>query len=271
VSGTILRLGTGRQAGDLPLELADLHRTLDPGDRLVCLLEPVPDDHWGLQRSLDLVAGAGFRVVGEPVAGGRSVELDLERIHSLPDTVAPEMRLLVVGLNPSPYSSKRGVGYARPGNRFWPAALASGVASVDRDPDHALKHHGLGMTDLVKRTTARAAEVDPGEFSAGFARIERLVGWLAPRATCFVGLGGWRSVVDRRAVAGAQPQQMGGRPVYLMPNTSGINTHSRLADLVHHLGAAAQLADYPSVLEQHVEAVEGTNFGKERRATSWSL
>ena len=70
-----------------------------------------------------------------------------------------------------------------------------------------------------------------------------------PPATCFVGLGGWRSVVDSRGVAGTQPQQMGGRPVYLMPNTSGINTHSRLADLVHHLGAAAQLADYPPVLE----------------------
>jgi len=264
VSETILRLGAGRQARDLPLELAGLHRTLDPGDRLVCLLEPVPDDHWNHQRSLDLVVGAGFRVVGEPVVGGRSVELDLERIHSLPDTVAPEMQLLLVGLNPSPYSSKQGVGYARPGNRFWPAALASGVASVDRDPDHALKHHGLGMTDLVKRTTARAAEVDPGEFSAGFARVERLVEWLTPRATCFVGLGGWRSVVDSRAVAGAQPREVGGRPVYLMPNTSGINTHSRLADLVHHLGAAAQLADYPSVSEQHVEAVEGTNFGKER-------
>ena len=119
-------------------------------------LEPVPDAHWGPQRSLDLVAGAGVRALGEPVAAGRSVELDLERIHSLPDTVAPEMRLLVVGLNPSQYSSKRGVGYARPGNRFWPAALASGVASVDRDADHALTYHGLGMTDLVRRTTARS-------------------------------------------------------------------------------------------------------------------
>ena len=107
------------------------------------------------------MVGAGFRPLGEPVAAGPSVELDLERIHSLPDTVAPEMRLLVVGLNPSPCSSKRGVGYARPGNRFWLAALASGVASVDRDADHALTHHGLGMTDLVRRTTARAEEVDP--------------------------------------------------------------------------------------------------------------
>ena len=243
MSGIIQSLGAGRPSGCLPLELAHLHRTLDLGDRLVCRFEPVPDAHWGSQLVVDLVIGAGFRLLGEPKTAGLSVEVEVERIHSLPDTVAPGMRLLVVGLNPSPYSSDRGVGYGRPGNRFWPAALASGVASMDRDPDHALKHHGLGMTDLVRRTTARAEEVDPQEFSDGFTRVERLVGWLTPRATCFVGLSGWRLVVDRRAVAGVQPQQVGGRPVYLMPHTSGLNAHSRLADLTGHLRAAGRLAD----------------------------
>ena len=105
MSGTIRRLGSGRPTGDLPLELADLHRALDPGDRLVCRLEPVPDANWCSQQALDLVVGAGFRALREPVAAERFVELDLERIHSLPDTVAPRMRILVVGLNPSPYSS----------------------------------------------------------------------------------------------------------------------------------------------------------------------
>lgn len=154
------------------------------------------------------MVGAGFRPLGEPVAAGPSDELDLERIHSLPDTVAPEMRLLVVGLNPSPCSSKRGVGYARPGNRFWLAALASGVASVDRDADHALTHHGLGMTDLVRRTTARAEEVDPEEFSVGFARVERLVGWLAPRDVL---RGPWRVAVGGRPSCGGRGPDATGR------------------------------------------------------------
>ena len=44
------------------------------------------------------------------------------RARTLPDVVGPGMRLLVVGLNPSIYSADVGVGYARPGNRFWPAA-----------------------------------------------------------------------------------------------------------------------------------------------------
>ena len=66
------------------------------------------------------------------------------------------MRLLVVGLNPSLYSADVGVGYRRPGNRFWPAALGAGLVTRDRDPSHALRVHGVGMTDLVKRATSNA-------------------------------------------------------------------------------------------------------------------
>ena len=99
------------------------------------------------------------------------------------------------------------------------------------------------MTDLVRRTTSRADEVDSGEYRAGAERVERLVAWLRPRAVCFVGLGGWRTVVDRQAIAGVQDRTFGGRPVYLMPHTSGLNTHSRLTDLVEHLREAGRLAD----------------------------
>ena len=56
------------------------------------------------------------------------------RARSLPDTVGPGMRLLVCGLNPSVYSADAGIGFARPGNRFWPAAIAAGIVTVDRDP-----------------------------------------------------------------------------------------------------------------------------------------
>lgn len=170
------------------------------------------------------------------------MEVDVERRHSLPDTVSPGMRLLVVGLNPSPASADSGVGYHRPGNRFWPAVLAAGVATVDRDPRHALAHHGLGMTDLVRRTTVRADEVAPDEFREGFARVDRLCAWLRPLAACFVGLGGWRTVADRKAVAGVQDRTLGGVPVYVMPHTSGLNAHSRLEDLIAHFRAAGELA-----------------------------
>ena len=53
-------------------------------------------------------------------------------------------------------------------------------------------------TTVYNRTTARAEEVDPEEFAAGFARVERLVGWLAParRASwALAGGGRWSTVV----------------------------------------------------------------------------
>jgi TDG/mug DNA glycosylase family protein len=232
------------QATTLPLRLADLHVSLRPGDLVTCRLEPTPDDGWCRQRALDLMIGAGFSPdQAGPVSRSVATVVDATRIHSLPDTVAPGMRLLIVGLNPSPFSADSAIGYGHPGNRFWPAALQAGIVSVDRDPRHALREHGLGMTDLVRRTTTRAAEVDRDEFARGYGRVGRLVAWLAPKAVCFVGLGGWRSVVDRSAVAGIQEHPLGGRPVYLMPHTSGLNAHSRLADLAAHLAAAADLAD----------------------------
>jgi TDG/mug DNA glycosylase family protein len=148
------------------------------------------------------------------------------------------MRLLVVGLNPSLYSADAGAGFARPGNRFWPAAQAAGLITRVRDPRHALLHHGIGMTDLVKRATRAASELTVDEYVHGVERVARLVAWLEPAAVCVVGLSGWRAAVDRRAEPGLQPEPLGGRPVYLMPNPSGLNAHAQVPDLAEHFRRA---------------------------------
>jgi TDG/mug DNA glycosylase family protein len=252
-----------------PVALADLHRCLQPEAPVLLEFimadtdtdgnedeavgvgldrrspEPFPGrlfSMWTDRGLADLVEGAGFEVVAEPTTVDRCRTIRARRRVSLPDIVGPRMGLLVCGLNPSRKAAEMGVGFGRPGNRFWPAALAAGLVSVDRDPRHALHHHGLGMTDLVKRTTRRADELTSDEYRRGLARVERLVGWLRPRAVCFVGLAGWRTAVDGRARPGVQPITVGGRPVYVMPSTSGLNAHSRLDDLVDHLRAAADLA-----------------------------
>ena len=132
------------------------------------------------------------------------MRLEAERLRTLPDFVAPGLRLFVVGLNPSLYSADAGVGFARPGNRFWPAALAAGIVTADRDPWHAVTVDRVGMTDLVKRATVGAAELTTAEYRAGLARVERLAAWLRPGAVCFLGLAGWRAAADRKAVSGVQ-------------------------------------------------------------------
>ncbi len=248
----------------VPAALADLHRALAPRAPIELVVfgaeEPAEfaefeDDAfagrrfslWSEHQLVDVVTGAGFAIDEMRAAPTRRGSEDpaytvrATRRHTLPDTVGADMNLLVVGLNPSPNSADSGIGFMTPGNRFWPAAIGAGLASVDRDPFHALRHHGLGLTDLVKRPTRRADELDASEYRSGFERVSRLAEWLQPAGVCFVGLAGYRLAVNRKATAGRQPTDIGGRPVYVMPSTSGLNAHSQLSDLTDHLRAAARM------------------------------
>jgi double-stranded uracil-DNA glycosylase len=242
----------------LPLALWDLHRTLTVGSPFAIQVlegayegDALPDDEvggrffagWTPEHLVDVVTGAGFEIEeGSVAVSGDEVGLRAVRGRTLADTVGPDMRLLICGVNPSWFSADVGVGYARPGNRFWAAAIAAGIVDADRDPLAALVDHSVGMTDFVKRPSRTAAEVTSEEYRAGFARVERLVAWLQPGAVLFSGLSGWRDVVNAKAVAGIQPEGIGGRPAYVMPSTSGLNARTPLAELADHMRSAWDLA-----------------------------
>jgi TDG/mug DNA glycosylase family protein len=244
----------------VPAALAGLHHSLALGAQAMVLVflgeregrnifkrNDFPErffSQWDLDRLLDVVIGAGFDVDGYDVDGETEYEvhLRLTRARTLPDLVGPDMRLLVCGLNPSLYAADAGIGFARPGNRFWPAALDAGIASRDRDPWHAFRVHGVGFTDLVKRASVGASELTKDEYRDGYERVERLVGWLQPGAVVFVGLAGWRAAVDASAQPGLQTDRISGRPAYVMPSTSGLNARVPRAELADHLRAAAAAA-----------------------------
>src|SRR5262249_32655972 len=154
--------------------LAGLHRALRVGGVLDLTVFRGEGDHrtgadddfpdrrftwWQPEPLADLLVGAGFAVESVGVearadgGGGGRIVGRAGRARALPDPGGPGMRLLMCGLTPSLYAADAGVGFARPGNRFWPALLAAGLATVDRSPDLALRDHGIGMTDLVKRAT----------------------------------------------------------------------------------------------------------------------
>ena len=246
------------RASEMPMALNDLHRALAPGAPVELTLfggeaegrGVLPGDDfpvrwfsaWSESRLRDLIDGAGFAletlVRRRNEVGELGFTIKAKRAQGLPDFVNAGMRLLVCGLNPSERSADAGLPYVTGGNRFWPAALAAGLVSLDRDPRHALRAHGVGFTDLVKRPTPRAAALSGDEYVAGAARLERLCAWLAPAAVCIVGLTGWRAAVDRRALAGWQARELGGCRVYVMPSTSGLNAATPLSALIEHLGRA---------------------------------
>jgi len=244
----------------LPWALMELHQSLRVGAPIELTMRRgsreglLADDdfpgrifsEWEVEPLTDVLVGAGFSVQECTVTAKRPqwIHVRATRARTLPDLVGPNLRLLLCGLNPSEYSADVGTGFARAGNRFWPAALAAGIVTRDRDPRDAFLGHGVGMTDLVKRATPRADALAKAEYQEGAARLERLVRWLRPRVVVFVGLAGYRDAVDRRATAGEQPGGFGGARAYVMPNPSGINAHVTVDELAAHLRAASALAAY---------------------------
>ncbi len=255
-------------AGELPRALAELHRSLRAGAPLrmslgnIEVLRPS-----ARERALGLVArrggeeqfrgrlfvgrdargwrdlfeGAGFRAIRvEPGHQPFWLWVSARRARSLADSLAPGLELLVCGLNPSPDAAASGVPFAGATNRFWPAAVRAGLVARERDPAGALAH-GVGFTDLVKRTTRDSRALSRAEYARGAERVARLVQTWRPRAVLFVGLEGVRAALDPHARPGRLPGGFAGRPAYLMPSTSGRNASSSLAALVAHLRRARRL------------------------------
>src|ERR1700743_716456 len=88
---------------------------------------------------------------------------------TIPDLIAKDLRVLFCGINPGLYSGATGHHFARPGNRFWPALHAARFTPRLIKPweERELLQYGLGIPNLVARTTAAAAELSHDELIAG--------------------------------------------------------------------------------------------------------
>jgi double-stranded uracil-DNA glycosylase len=165
----------------------------------------------------------------------------------LPAPGAP-LRVLFCGINPSLYSAATGWHFARPGNRFWPALHLSGFTPRRLAPSeqHLLPGYGLGITNLVARATAQAAELDAAELQAGGERLAALVADRRPRILAVVGVTAYRTAFAHpRATIGPQsaPPLPAAARVWVLPNPSGLNAHWTLDAIAAEfsaLRAAAQ-------------------------------
>src|SRR5437867_10192706 len=87
------------------------------------------------------------------------------RDRTIPDVIAPALRVLFCGINPSLYSAAIGHHFGRPGNRFWPTMYRAGFTDrlVSPFEDRELLARGYGITNLVARATAAADELTDAE------------------------------------------------------------------------------------------------------------
>lgn len=140
-----------------------------------------------------------------------------------------------MGISPGLYSGATGFHFARPGNRFWRAIHGAGFTPRVLDPSEQeqLIDYGVGITNLVARTTATAAELTSDELRAG-ARIlvDKVERW-RPRAVAFLGISTYRVAFGQpKATIGRQPIDIADAQVWVLPNPSGLNASWQLPRLV---------------------------------------
>ena len=153
----------------------------------------------------------------------------------IPDVLAPGLNVVFVGINPGLYSAAVGHHFARPGNRFWKALHSAGFTEhlVSPFEDRTLLERRLGLTNLVERATASAAELGEEELRAGAGRLRRMVARHRPRFVAVLGVGAYRvGFGRRRASVGPQDEALHAARVWVLPNPSGLNAHFQLPELV---------------------------------------
>ena len=186
--------------------------------------------------------------------GFTRAELQAFRDQEVDDLVGPGLRLLFVGINPGLWTAAVGTHFAYPGNRFYPALAAAGITEyeIDRvagmsDSDRAyLVRRGIGITNVVRRATARADELSREELRADG---ERLLGFVAehrPAVVAIAGITAYRDAFgERKAAAGRQAQtpegaeRWSGAALWVVPNPSGLNAHETVATLAAAYAAPA--------------------------------
>jgi TDG/mug DNA glycosylase family protein len=164
----------------------------------------------------------------------------------VPDVVAPGLDVIFCGINPGLWSAAVGHHFARPGNRFWKVLHAAGFTEELLSPcdERRLLGAGVGVTNLVSRATASAAELDRDELRRGGRNLARKLRRLEPGIVAFLGLLAYRSAFDRpTATVGEQAERLGGARLWLLPNPSGIQAHYQHDDMVNALLALRMAID----------------------------
>jgi TDG/mug DNA glycosylase family protein len=147
---------------------------------------------------------------------------------TLPDLIACHLSILFCGINPGLYSAAVGRHFARPGNRFWTTLHRSGITARVLLPTESelLLESGCGITDLVSRSSARAAELTREELVEGQERLVAKVKRYSPRCLAILGIGAYRTAFQQpQAIIGEQLERIGSTVVWVLPNPSGLNAN----------------------------------------------
>ena len=157
------------------------------------------------------------------------------RDKTLPDVIAPGLRVLFCGINPGLYTAAIGRHFGRPGNRFWPTLHRAGFTPRLLSPyeEQELLPLGYGITNVVDRATAAADELAPQEYVEGGRRLAAKLRKYQPAVLAVLGVGAYRTAFGQpKAQVGAQEDPLEGAAVWVLPNPSGLNANYQMDRLV---------------------------------------
>jgi TDG/mug DNA glycosylase family protein len=150
--------------------------------------------------------------------------LPVPRLH---DVLCERPWLLLVGINPGLRSAAMGHHFAGRGNPFWRLLHAARLTPrlLTFEEDTALADFGIALTNLCPRPTRSADELTTAELARGRRTLIRKCRSLQPRAVALVGVTVYTTVFGTRAGGGpgTKPERLGGAPVFVVPNPSGLN------------------------------------------------
>ena len=166
----------------------------------------------------------------------RPSKQDLQNAISkkVPDVIAPNLTILFCGINPGLYTAWSGHHFGRPGNRFWKTLFNAGFTGKLFQPSEQweLLKIGYGITNVVARPSATAAELTPEEFIQGGNILTEKIILYKPRYLAVLGVEAYRKAFGRpKAKVGKQEEMIGGTIIWVLPNPSGLNAHYQLNGL----------------------------------------
>jgi double-stranded uracil-DNA glycosylase len=155
--------------------------------------------------------------------------------QSLPDLLEPGLSLIFCGINPGMRAASTGHHFAGRGNRFWRVMHLAGFTpeQIRPEDDHTVLRYGCGLTTVVPRPTAQAAELSRLEIELAGDAFRRKIEQYAPRHVVFLGKMALSAISGARNIEwGLQTNRFGGAHAWVLPNPSGLNRAFDLDALV---------------------------------------
>jgi double-stranded uracil-DNA glycosylase len=169
----------------------------------------------------------------------------------LRDRIRPDVRVLLVGINPGVRSAITGHHFAGFSNRFWKLLWEARIVPepITFEDDDRLPEWGIGITNLIARPTPGINDLRPSDYIEGWRVLERKIARFKPPVVALVGVTLYRAILPlllaneendeppRRSniaplTVGLQKAPIGESRLFVLSNPSGRNANFTYAEML---------------------------------------